>query len=453
MTSRRDHALTPGSTLPLPDPARAGPELRLGQRLLYAGAAVGGNVTDMAVVTWAMFYYAPPAGHGPSLAPIAWIGTALVLGRVVDAVVNPLVGFWSDRSRNRRGRRLPFLMAAGLPMVLTFLAFWFPPAAGNSAWNGLYAAAVLIVFHFFYTVYFCPYGALLPEIASGSGERVSTSVLVAVCTLLGSVLVGVLSGYLVTRLGYRATAVLFGLLALPFLYGPVLAIREKTLGAAEDVSAFSFRQAVIETLRNRPFLIYVGATVFALLAQNMLMVSLPYFVTVVMRGTESQMGYLMGGSLAVATFTFPMVSKLAERWGKARVFGGSLLFGGFIFTSLFFVGRFDLPISPLGQMGVIVALSGFAFAPAMALPPAILADAIDHEYENTGKRRSAMYWGVQGILQKSAVALGPALVSTLFSLFGYSFERPLGIYLVGPVGGFLLVAGWSVFRLYPLKER
>ncbi len=413
----------------------------------------------MAIVTWALFYYAPPAGHGPVLAPIAWIGLALALGRVVDAVANPLVGFWSDSSPNPRGRRLPFLKAAWLPMVLAFLAFWFPPVdpgtsgPGGSRLNGIYAAAVLGVFHFLYTTYFCPHGALLPEITSGSRERVGTSVLLAVCTLVGAVLVGVLSGYLVTGLGFKITGVLLVAVAVPFLLGPLFSVRERLSGSPGGSAAFSFREAVAGTLRNRLFLTYMATTVFALLAQNMLMGSLPYFVTVVMRGTESQIGYLMGGSLAAAAVTFPLVSRLTERWGKARVFAGSLLGGAVILGSLFLVGRLDLPISPLGQMGFIVALSGFAFAPAMSLPSAILADIIDREYEATGRRRSATYWGVQGIFGKAAIGLGPVMLSLLFSLFGYSTERPLGIYLVGPVGGLLLLSGWLVFRRYAAEDR
>lgn len=429
-----------------------GPELRLWQRLLYAGAIVGGNLTDIAIGTWVMYFYAPPAGRGHVLAPLSWIAAALAAGRVVDAVTNPVVGFWSDRSHNPRGRRIPFLAYTALPMALVFIAVWFPPVDATSAWNGVYAAALISVFYFCFAVYFCPHGALLPEITNHDRERVSISVLTAVAMLAGTAFVGVSSGILVDRFGFRVTGLVIGLLALPFLLGPLVAIREKPRGEAEEVEV-SFREAVLLTLRNRAFVLFEASTVCALLTQSILMGAMPYFITVVVGGTESQMGYLLGGSLAVAMVTFPLVTKLAERWGKASVYQASLLYGAAILASLFFIGRFDLPVSPLGQTMIIVALSGLGFAPTLALPAAILADTIDYEYETTGTRRSAMYLGMQGILQKSAMALGPVIVSSLFSFFGYSSARPLGVYLVGPTGGVLLLLGWLAFRGYPLKDR
>jgi Na+/melibiose symporter-like transporter len=68
------------------------PQLNLLQRLLYSGGLVGGYIADTAIVTWALYYYAPPAGHGQALAPITWVAAALVFGRIIDAVLNPLVG-------------------------------------------------------------------------------------------------------------------------------------------------------------------------------------------------------------------------------------------------------------------------------------------------------------------------------------------------------------------------
>ena len=62
----------------------------------------------------------------------------------------------------------------------------------------------------------------------------------------------------------------------------------------------SFGRAFAATLRNRSFVVYLTATVLALLAQNMLMGALPYFVTVVMGGAKTEVGYLMAESLAVA---------------------------------------------------------------------------------------------------------------------------------------------------------
>ncbi|MCL6580328.1 MAG: MFS transporter [Firmicutes bacterium] len=433
------------------------PELRLWQRVLYSAAVVGANLTDTAIATWVMFFYAPPAGRGQLLAPITWVAGALVLGRVIDAATNPIVGFWSDRSRHPRGRRIPFLAYTALPMALLFTALWYPPAAdpgatiGGLPVNGVYAALVLALFYFCYSSYFCPHGALLPEVTDSEEERIYISMMTAVAGLLGIALVGVASGVLVERYGFRVTGLVIGLASAASFLGPLVAIREKPRGEADEVP-FAFREAVVLTLRNRPFVLFELSTIFALLAQNVLMLAMPYFITVVVGGTESQMGYLLGGSLLVSLLSFPMVARLAAEWGKARVYRFSLLLGAILLSALFLVGRFDLPISRLGQTVVLVALSGLGFAPSLALPPAILADTIDHDYHLTGKRRSAMYMGIQGIMQKSSLALAPAIVSALFRVYGYSPSDPTGVYLAGPVGGLLLLLGWFLFAGYPLEE-
>jgi GPH family glycoside/pentoside/hexuronide:cation symporter len=318
--------------------------------------------------------------------------------------------------------------------------------------NGLYATLFIGLFYFFFASYFCPHGALLPEITSDSGERVSISILTAIFGMLSAAIIGIGSGVLVDRFGFRVTGLVLGLLAAPFLCAPVAVIREKPRGEADEIT-FSFREAVIQTIHNRPFMIFAISSVFALLAQNTIVGALPYFVAVVLGGSESQMGFLMGGSLAVALASFPLMTRLAAKWGKGRVLEVSMLAGAVILASLFLVGRLDLPIPPLHQTIILIGLSGLSFAPLMVLPTAILADAIDYEYETSGKRRSAMYLGFQGILQKATMAFAPLVVSTLFTVFGYSAERPLGVRLVGPVTALLLLGAWWVFRGYPLKDR
>ncbi len=434
------------------------PELRLGQRLAYAGAVVGGNLTDSFIVTWALYAYAPPVGHGQALAPITLVAAALLFGRVVDAATNPIIGFWSDRTRHRWGRRIPFLAFAGLPMALGFIALWFPPVtgpalgAGGSVANGLYAAGILGLFYFCFTSYFCPHGALLPEITGDSGERVAISIFMAIAGLVSTAAIGVGSGFLIERYGFRVAGPVMGLAALPFLYGPVAAIREKPRGQAEEIT-ISFKEAVLESLRNRPFVIWVVSSIFGLMAQNVLMATIPYFVTVVLGGTESQIGYLMGGAILVAMVSFPFITKLSTKLGKGRVYQASLLAGAVVLGLLFFVGRVPVPLSPMAQAVVLVGLAGLALGPVLALPQAILADTIDYEYERTGKRRSAMFLGLQGVTQKATIAFAPMLMSALFTTFGYSAARPLGVYLTGPLGGLLFFIGWLVFRAYPLKVR
>ena len=82
-----------------------------------------------------------------------------------------------------------------------------------------------------------------------------------------------------------------------------------------------------------------------------------------------------------------------------------------------------------------------------ALGPTLL----DADFERTGLRREAMYFGMQGLMTKVSFGVGPLIATQLFDAFGNTAEHPLGILLCGPVAGVLGVAGWLAFRRYPLN--
>jgi len=101
---------------------------------------------------------------------------------------------------------------------------------------------------------------------------------------------------------------------------------------------------------------------------------------------------------------------------------------------------------------LVFSLTGFSIAAIMVLPMPILSDVIDLDELRTGERREAMYFGAQGFLQKLGAGLSGIIMTQLFSRFGYSREQHLGVDLLGPVGGFLVLIGFAIFMFYPLTE-
>ncbi|MBI4570826.1 MAG: MFS transporter, partial [Chloroflexi bacterium] len=154
-------------------PDRSRGELPLLNKLLYASGSVGANITFQTVAAWLIFFYAPPEDAGrATLVPIAFVGAILVASRVIEAVDDPFIGYWSDRTRSRWGRRLPFIVLGTPLLALTFFLLWTPPVDHESLWNGLYLFALLEAFFLFNTLVGGPYDALLPEIATSSKDRV-----------------------------------------------------------------------------------------------------------------------------------------------------------------------------------------------------------------------------------------------------------------------------------------
>jgi GPH family glycoside/pentoside/hexuronide:cation symporter len=104
--------------------------LSLPQRLLYAGGHFGVSALTLVVLQWAIYFYkgSPKAGLPCRVDPMLFT-IALLVGRLIDAFADPLVGFWSDRTRTRWGRRKPFIALGILPLTLFFVLIWWTPEA------------------------------------------------------------------------------------------------------------------------------------------------------------------------------------------------------------------------------------------------------------------------------------------------------------------------------------
>ncbi len=254
--------------------------LRSWQKALYAAGTGAQNIFNMTLVTWSMFFYAPPAGQGQPLTPIVLFSVAMLSGRLLDAVLDPLVGYWSDRIRWRWGRRLPFIVLGGLPLALSFLLIWLPPVPGYSLYNGIYFLLMVNVYFALTTLVFVPQGALLPEIAVSQTERLSLATYNAMSAMITAAVVAVGTGPLAQHIGFRGMGAAMAAVGLVLTYAPVAAIREKK--QAPSANPLRLGDAVRLTFNNRPFMAYVTGMVFFYLGFNALMGDLPYFVTMVL---------------------------------------------------------------------------------------------------------------------------------------------------------------------------
>ena len=121
---------------------------------------------------WLLYFYLPPDGKGVALVPVAFYGTAVLAARILNALLTPPIGYWSDHTRGRRGRRLPFIFFSGLPYLVFFVLLWLPPVQGQSWINLGYLALTLVLFNIAQNLVVIPFGSLLPELARTDQHRV-----------------------------------------------------------------------------------------------------------------------------------------------------------------------------------------------------------------------------------------------------------------------------------------
>ncbi|WP_287128376.1 MFS transporter, partial [Candidatus Cyanaurora vandensis] len=158
--------------------------------LRYSMASLGINLLQVAVATWLLYFWAPPPEAGRTVylaAPL--VGVLLTVGRLVDALVDPWIGRWSDQSRGPWGRRKPFLLLAAPVAVVALVLLWTPPMATSGWVNGLYFGVVSTVFYGALSCVGIPYDSTLPELATTPQARLNLSTWKNVLGTLG-VLIG-----------------------------------------------------------------------------------------------------------------------------------------------------------------------------------------------------------------------------------------------------------------------
>ncbi len=155
------------------------------------------------------------------------MGTVILFGRIIDAISDPLIGYWSDKTVTRWGRRKPFIVIGFILMALSQILIWIPIVHYESIINVLYAAILLGIFWFGCTAAVAPYLALLPEIATSTEERVRLSAFQAFFSQISLVISGVSVPILLGILGFLSTSLVLTIVATTSMLTVVLAIKER----------------------------------------------------------------------------------------------------------------------------------------------------------------------------------------------------------------------------------
>jgi GPH family glycoside/pentoside/hexuronide:cation symporter len=423
--------------------------------LLFASGSFAGNLVSRVMTAWLFYFYAANSDDAdiPRRVPVLVVGAILTAAMVIDAIDDPLIGYWSDRTRSRWGRRIPFILFATPPWALVFVLLWLPPAGGESAVNAVYLFVILIVFHALGTLSGGPLESLLPEIAPASADRVRIVVWQVVFGTLSAVVALVAAGPLIDAAGFAAMG---GIVAVLAFGSRSLALAGAWRHARRDVppATLALLPALRATLRNDQFLAFLPSFVLFNMGITLMTAAMPFFVEEVIQRGEGRVGtytaILSAAPIAVMLVSLPLVYRLALRWGKARVYARTMLLGALYLPLLFFMG-FVPGVPRLLQAVLFLAPAGLAMVGVFVFPNALLADIADYDELRTGMRREASYYGTQNLIEGVVEALHAAILAGLL-VVGGTASNPLGLRLVGVVAGASILLGYLAFRGYTLPD-
>jgi GPH family glycoside/pentoside/hexuronide:cation symporter len=383
----------------------------------------------------------------------------LTVARLVESFDDALIGYWSDRTRSRLGRRLPFILAATPFWALFSFLLFVPPADSGTAVTAAYLFVVLELYYVFATLSGGPYEALFPELARTSRDRVTIVSLRFYFGAAGFLVGAGLSGVIVDAYGFQAMALVMGVVALVARYTGMFGVWSRAKRAEVEPAEIPLREALTATFSNSQFLIFLPTFVLFQIGFQLLLGVLPFLVDAVL-GADAALAVLgldvsWKAILPVVAFASALAAAVpfaaaARRRTKREAYSAAMLGAGVLFPALAVAGF--LPGLPEAlQLVAAVAVVSAPVAGVYLFPAALTADIADYDTLQTGLRREGMYFGTQNFVEKTSTAVTPLVLASLLAL-GNSADDPLGIRLVGPVAGGLILVAYVVFRRYTLPD-
>ncbi|MCR5093319.1 MAG: MFS transporter [Lachnospiraceae bacterium] len=392
---------------------------------IFAVGQFGWSLLSGIVSNWMVYYYTgtpdaknPNTGifasgitQDPVLFKLTLFGLVLAVGRIFDAVTDPLIAGWSDGSNYKGGRRIPFMRAIAVPFALVTIGLFTLPQTGSIVANDTLLFAMLIIFYLFMTIFCTPYNALIAELGDTQEHRINVSTYISFTFIAGQSIsfmlpnvAGMLEGAFGQAGSVRLAVAVMATIACIAMLIPSLYIKERDYidSKPSQTKAFS---SLLKTFKNGQFRRFVYSDVIYFFALTLFQTGLAFYETKLM-GIEDTWTFPLTATMTlVSVLLYPVVNKLAPRIGKKK-----LIITGFFTYSLVF-----LITSVCGQglyWGFIVAVcAAVPMAILGILPQACVADVAELSRLETGEDRSGMFFAARTF----AFKMGQALALVVFT--------------------------------------
>ena len=430
---------------------------------IFAVGQLGWSLLSGIISTWLVHLYTgSPEKFGdtnglfssfitqnPILSTLTIFGIITAVGRLFDAVTDPLIASWSDRAGFKGGRRIPFMKAVAVPFALVTVAVFFVPRFSSVALNDVLIFILLMLFYLFMTIYCTPYNALIAELGDTQRHRINvstyisftyiagfsmatlvpslagmfqgsgvTDVLASVASANGITLEALQTGLadkslaiadlateaqitsiqLVQQNSIRVAIGIMAAIACAAMIIPAFCIKERAYIDSKPVKTPAFK-SLFATFSNKQFRRFVYADVIYFFAVTLFQTGLADYETRLM-GIGSENTFMLTVLMTVISLSlYPLINRFAPKLGKKK-----LIIGGFFTYSLVFLLTVGCGTGLV--WGVLIAgCAGIPMAILGILPQACVADVSELSTLETGEDRSGMFFAARTFAMKLGQAL------------------------------------------------
>ena len=390
-------------------------------KIFYGLGSVAFGVKDNGFQTILLPFYNQVMHLPPQL-----VGLALAIAMICDAVVDPIVGNFSDHLRTRWSRRHPLMYASALPVAVSYLLLWNPPHWSTGALFA-YLVIVAIVTRTFITFYEIPSSALVPELTGDYDQRTSfisyrvffgwyggmTMLLLAYSVFLqpdATHKVGQLNEVGYSHYGIVAAVVMFCAILISAA-GTHRFIPQFRVPPVTRKSVGQYAREMLATLSNRAFLILMLSGIFFNMAVGLVFALNFYVNTFFWRLTSTQLSILALATFVSVLFAFLISPAISRRLGKKLASVVMFMFG--LGISMFPLGLRLLGVFPanftpglLPALWIFTAVSGVFTIGASIMIISMLSDVVEASEVTTGRRSEGLFFAGSAFMQKVVTGFG-----------------------------------------------
>ncbi len=421
-------------------------------KVLYGIGDTGFSLTSTLIGVYFLLFLTDVVGLRPGLA-----GLVILIAKQWDWINDPLVGYLSDRTRTRWGRRRPYLLFGALPFAIVFALMWWRPPIETQVGLALYYGGIYVLYDTVATCVYMPYFALTPELTQDYDERTSLTTWRMVFSIIGSLITFIVPWLIIGSFRpenadrVMENGILFAVLSAV----PLLATFAGTRERAELASASppGLRESVRAAIGNRPFRMAAGLYLLTWLTVSIVQAVLLYFLKYWL-GMEAQSDTIFAVIFVTALLVLPFWQWASRRTEKRRAYIYGIGFWAVIQMVLVLVQ----PGTPLPVILGLGALAGIGVSAAHVLPWSIIPDTIEWDQATTGSRHEGMFYSLVMLAEKAAAGLALFLVGLALEWAGYvpnaARQAPAALsairVMTGPLPALLLVGGMVLAARFPL---
>ena len=476
------------------------------QMIIFAIGQLGWSMLSGIISAWLVTYYLPSAqdiGAGatqyihPGLVIggfMTILGLITALSRIFDAVTDPLIASLSDRSKNPRGRRTPFMQIAAIPLSIVTVLLFITPVNAISPWNIVWISVFIVLFYLFMTMYCTPYNALISEFGKTQEDRMFISTAISLTFFAGTLLAylpfvlagaginaetGVYEPKLITGLlvnggmsqvdayawSFRISFIILAVIATVAMLLPTFLLKEKEFVETKP-SEENVIRSLVSTFKNKDFRTFSLSDIMYWVGLTMFQTGLPFFVKVSMGFDASMVMVFMGGMTVLSAVFYPFVTGLVKKFGKKKLVIAGFL-GLAICYSIAAISSIPGLLPAQGHANALSWVFGIVIMVVAALPMALLgiipqsivADVAEAEAVETKQNREGMFFAARTFAMK----FGQSLAMILFTSLAVAMPDPAstadevfpgkgGMILVAVAAVVFCVAGAIILFFYREKK-